>query len=317
MIQQEMKIICKRNIYLVLVFFLVGASLKAQVKIGDNHERINAGSLLELESSNKGVVFPRVALGADLTQWSLNGNDPIDGMVVFNINATVNEEGLYCWFNSKWNHFSSGGNVPELDTLSFNAETRYLFDDGDSTQIPSGRVRIVDSVNVLTQYLSQGYTTEGDIYYVSGDGIYIRNNNATATTLAEGYIYVSTEQQPEHILYAKYPNIPTTYQSSDFQMGVVDTFYQEPDRGKVLNVDLPGSSGKYYAFAVPSEWATPRIFLKIKNSADGGFYVLNNCWNVTRDLEFGGVRYQVWALNVPMRESVMGVVGSKAQFMIE
>ncbi len=303
------------NILVVLSVFL-GRDITAQVKIGDNQNVINAGSLLELESSNKGVIFPRVALNNDLKIWTLKGNNPTDGMVVFNTNSSVNEKGLYCWYNNQWKHFSSGGSSVDLDTLSFNVETRYLYDDGDSAQIPSGRVRVVSNSNDLKQLLANGYTTEGDIYYVSSEGVYIRNNVAGATTVADGYIYVPIKQQKAgHILYANYHTLQTTYDKADFN--VVDTLYQEPDVGRVLNVDLPSSAGNYYAFAVPSEWSSPRIFLKVKNTADGGFYILNNCWSVTRDLEYDGVRYQVWALNVPMRDGVMDIVGSKAQFMIE
>lgn len=312
----KMKIFYKKNIYILFVAFFSVLNMEAQVKIGDNHNTINSGSLLELESTNKGIVFPRVYLDDDLSVWALNGNDAMDGMVVFNTNTT-NDVGLYCWYNNQWNHFSSGGNGEELDSLSFNVETRYLYDDGDRVQIPSGRVRVVDSTGILETLLANDYTTEGDIYYVSGDGVYVRNNNASATTVDDGYIYISTAPKAGHILYANFSSIQSVYDTSQFKLGIADTFYQEPDDAKVLSVDTPSSAGNYYVFAVPSDWTSPRIFLKVKNSADGGFYILNNCWSVTRDLEFEGVRYQVWALDVPMRESVMDIIGSKAQFMIE
>ena len=54
---------------IIAVFSFVNVS--AQVKIGDNHEIINAGSLLELESSNKGFMFPRLSLDNDLTVWKI------------------------------------------------------------------------------------------------------------------------------------------------------------------------------------------------------------------------------------------------------
>ena len=41
---------------------LLQFTVNAQMKIGDNPTTINSASLLELETTNKGFVFPRVAL---------------------------------------------------------------------------------------------------------------------------------------------------------------------------------------------------------------------------------------------------------------
>ena len=48
-------------IFLTLAI-LIGLISSAQVKIGDYVTNVNDSSLLELESVNKGVLFPRVAL---------------------------------------------------------------------------------------------------------------------------------------------------------------------------------------------------------------------------------------------------------------
>lgn len=309
------------NKYIFLLGFALFICLSAssQVKIGDNHKTINAGSLLELESTNKGLMFPRVALNDDLSKWELNGNDTMPGMVVYNTNDVVNNKGLYCWYDGKWNHLSSGGIGAEFDTLSFNTETRILYDDADSVVIPSGRVSVVDSVGVINQLVDNASVNEGDIFYVSGNGLFIRNNNSNATTIADAFIYVPAMPKPGKILYANYDAVKMVHNSDSFALAVNDSFYHEPDEPKILNVPPPSlaDNNGYYAFAVPNEWANPRIFLKVKNSSDGGFYKLNNCWTVTREMEFEGILYQVWTLDVPMRESVMDIVNSKAQFMIE
>lgn len=307
----------KKYIYIGCLAIFSVATMNAQVKIGDNHQTINPGSLLELESSNKGLMFTRIALNNDLTVWTLNGGVAMDGMVVFNTNSTVNSEGLYCWYNSQWNHLTAGGTGTELDTLSFNVDTRMLYDDGDSVEIPSGRVAVVDSVGVLQQNVTN--VSEGDIFYVTGSGLYIRNNDTTATTITDGYIFVPAMPKPGKILYANYDAVQLSYDGKDFDLGVADSFYNEPGKPNIINVPTPSNAGNkgIYAFAVPSDWANPRIYLKVKNSADRGFYKLDNCWTVTREMEYDGMLYQVWTLDVPMRESVMDIVNSKAQFMIE
>lgn len=301
---------------IIALFSIVNVS--AQVKIGDNHEIINAGSLLELESSNKGFMFPRLSLDNDLTVWKLNGNDPIDGMVVFNVNDEINYEGLYCWYNGQWNLFANNGNIVEFDTLHFNSDTRFLYDDEDSVEVASGRVRIVDSVEILQEQLLNGDYLEGDINYVYGEGVYIKNN-IDGATVAESFIFIPANANPGRILYASYNAAEEEFDTTDFKLGDSDTYYNEPNTPILLSVDPPSVSGNngYYAFSVPNTWADPRIFLKVKDSKDGGYYKLNDCWTVYRNMEYEGVLYQVWMMDTPLRESVMDIVDSKAQFMIQ
>ena len=73
----------KIRLYLLVCFILLHVAVDAQMKIGDN-----CASLLELETTNKGLVFPRVSL------TSVSSSLPLDailltGTVVFNTNASV------------------------------------------------------------------------------------------------------------------------------------------------------------------------------------------------------------------------------------
>ncbi len=278
---------------LVAVTLFSIVHLDAQVKIGDNDEIINAGSLLELESLDKGFMFPRLSLDNDLSVWKLNGDDPADGMVVFNINDELNAEGLYCWYNKKWN----------------------LFANDDSVKV---RVSMLDSIEALQQQFDNGELLEGDITYVSGKGVYIKNGIAGAS-FAESFLFMPAISKPGRILYAKSVSVQGIPDVSDFELATQESFYTEPNASTIISVDPPSVSGNngYYAFAVPNSWANPRIFLKVKNSKDNGFFKLNNCWVVTRTMEYEGVLYQVWKLDIPLRDSVMDIVNSKAQFMIE
>ncbi len=75
---------------LLLALVVLSMTLQAQVKIGDNPTTIGASSLLELESTNKGVVLPRVANTAAITT-------PVNGMMIYDISsncAKVYENGV-------------------------------------------------------------------------------------------------------------------------------------------------------------------------------------------------------------------------------
>lgn len=82
-------IISTKKITLVLLLAVFTLFVNAQVKVGDNPTIINKGSILELESTNKGLLFPRVSL-TNTTTWSLAASSvPVAGMMVYNIKTTA------------------------------------------------------------------------------------------------------------------------------------------------------------------------------------------------------------------------------------
>lgn len=69
----------KKSFILLVIVLATNGILKAQVKIGTNPTNINANALLELESTSKGLLFPR------LTTAQINAmTNPPDGMMVYN-----------------------------------------------------------------------------------------------------------------------------------------------------------------------------------------------------------------------------------------
>ena len=72
----------------------------AQVKIGNNPGTINANSLLELESTDKGFLPPRIALNSTASVAPLTGTVP-SGMLVYSTGGTV-PDGYYYWNGTQW-----------------------------------------------------------------------------------------------------------------------------------------------------------------------------------------------------------------------
>ena len=78
-------ITCTKKIALICLLTAFAQFAQAQVKVGDNPTEINKGSILELESSNKGLLFPRVSL-TNTTTWSLAAaSTPVAGMISINL----------------------------------------------------------------------------------------------------------------------------------------------------------------------------------------------------------------------------------------
>lgn len=73
---------------------------QAQVKIGNNPNTIDANSLLELESTNKGFLPPRVALNSAASVAPLTGTVP-SGMLVYSTGGTM-ADGFYYWNGDAW-----------------------------------------------------------------------------------------------------------------------------------------------------------------------------------------------------------------------
>lgn len=94
---------------LVPVFFLLTwiTDVTAQVKIGNNPTTINSNSILELESTNKGFLPPRVALNSFSSVTPLTGTVPA-GMLVFSSGGSL-ADGFYFWNGSLWVPFISDG----------------------------------------------------------------------------------------------------------------------------------------------------------------------------------------------------------------
>ncbi len=72
----------KRRLTLLLAVLGSCTLLQAQVKIGDNPSNISAGSILELESTNKAFTLPRMT-----TVQMQAIPSPLNGMIVFNIDS--------------------------------------------------------------------------------------------------------------------------------------------------------------------------------------------------------------------------------------
>lgn len=89
--------------YIILVIFAMfffNNSLNAQVKIGDNPSTININSMLEIESTNKGFLPPRITLN------NVNAVAPMTapitpGMLVYSSGGMVSD-GYYYWNGTKW-----------------------------------------------------------------------------------------------------------------------------------------------------------------------------------------------------------------------
>lgn len=99
----------------LLICVLSTYFVQAQVKIGNNPNTINSNSLLEMESTNKGFLPPRVALVSLDAVTPLTGTVPA-GMMVYSSGGGI-ADGLYIWDGAKWGTLA----LSQIVTKSANA----------------------------------------------------------------------------------------------------------------------------------------------------------------------------------------------------
>ncbi|WP_412464287.1 beta strand repeat-containing protein [Flavobacterium mekongense] len=116
------------------LLLLTGLCAIAQVKVGDNPTTISPGAALEIESTNKGLVIPRVANTAAVT-------NPVNGMMVYDISSQC----FKGYQNGEW----SGCGMTQSATASILAQIGAEADSPD----------IVPSQVSATQLYSLGVTS--------------------------------------------------------------------------------------------------------------------------------------------------------------
>lgn len=100
----------KRKILICISSLLLFTlAINAQVKIGNNPGTIDANSILEMESTNKGLLAPRVALNDQNSASPLTAPVP-SGMIVYSSGGTLSD-GFYFWNGTKWLAVQSSANV--------------------------------------------------------------------------------------------------------------------------------------------------------------------------------------------------------------
>jgi len=113
-------------IHSLLAALSLGSMAQAQLKVGNNPTTINSSAALEVESTNKGFLPPRVQL-TGVTDTTTIPN-PATGLTVVNINAAgtgsnaVDANTIYYWKGARWSQVADGAFA---STVAATARTAY------------------------------------------------------------------------------------------------------------------------------------------------------------------------------------------------
>lgn len=162
-----------KNLF-VAVLLLVSLYSGAQVKIGNNPNTINNNSLLEMESSDKGFLPPRVELDDLNSIAPLTGTVPA-GMLVFSEGGAL-ADGYYYWNGALWVRLAGGETNMVLksanDTL-LKTETFVLASNDIVLTLPT----ITNADNGLTITI-KNVGSHLDLIVVRGNGAAVIDNGS-------------------------------------------------------------------------------------------------------------------------------------------
>ena len=173
----------KKPFFVLVACLIIGGGATAQVKLGNNPAAINASSLIEMESTNKGMVAPRVAL------TSLNSPSPLSaglltGTTVYNTATagtgvnTVYANHYYFWNGTTWSQVADQDAsivmlVPVLDNTI--TTPPFTHTDGDSYIVPTGATGVwAGNTNKIATWSDNANAW---VFYTP-----VANNQTTVTT---------------------------------------------------------------------------------------------------------------------------------------
>ncbi|SFN18428.1 hypothetical protein SAMN05421741_1023 [Paenimyroides ummariense] len=227
----------KKNL-LPLALLLVGTTAYSQVGIGTLTP--NKSSQLDVVSTNKGILIPRVALENSVDATTITAGN-VNSLLVFNTN-TKNDitPGYYYWFDNKWMRVVNDADVIALDKNTtntsltmVNGELVLTDSDGNIVSIPLSQINIVTTL-VNNNNGTYTYTSEdGTVTVVDVPGSVVNQfedivnsgpvtiNGNTYNTIEE-YIENIVKQNETVTTLVNNNNGTYTYTSEDGTVTVVD-----------------------------------------------------------------------------------------------
>lgn len=159
------------KIIFAICLTLVTFGAQAQMKVGDNPQTINPSAVLDLESNNRGLLLPRVALTATAAAAPLVAH--VAGMTVYNTvtagsGATAVAPGYYYNDGDQWVRIASNTDIPVEPWRVVNSTSQATANTEDIYQ--AGRVAIGTAITSGgIPSFTAGAATVNPTLYVAGD----------------------------------------------------------------------------------------------------------------------------------------------------
>jgi len=238
-----------RSAFGLILFAILPSTLAAQVKLGNNPATIDANSLLELESTDKGILIPRVTLNDASTEDPLSAIVP-EGMLIYSDGGTE-DDGFYYWDGTEWLKFLAGSHLAvrnlsvaakaltnKTTTEVFDNVIAEVFDIGDelyfdvSDPVDYAGGDITINFNFVPMGNEPGDEVQWQIdYKVASDGGTV---DGTTGTLTSGDLVYGAQFEEQDVNFI----IPAA------QLTTAEAIYFKISRIAIVDGNDPSNSGK-------------------------------------------------------------------------
>ena len=171
--------------------FLLSGVMSMQAQVGIGTLNPNNSAMLEVASTDKGILIPRIALASKTDTTTItNGN--VNSLLVFN--TTNNDEiqpGYYYWFEDSWKKLAILEDINQETVTVLNALDaavyEYISEDNTSTiiNVPQDVINnfttITNDENVFNHLVEIIHNNAGNVYYDGSTFTYLDENNVFQT----------------------------------------------------------------------------------------------------------------------------------------
>jgi hypothetical protein len=176
----------KITLLLTACFMLIGITLSAQAKLGDNVTNVNANALLELESTSQGVLFPRMS---STDRDSAFTSDVPNGLLIYNTTEDCLQ--VYNSTQQAWNCLNAdSGTASVTESYQQLSIDRHIISlsNGGSVAIPVAPDNQTLTLNGTALSIRQGNTvdfssianTDSQTLSLTGDVLEISGTNSVS-----------------------------------------------------------------------------------------------------------------------------------------
>ena len=118
----------KYFLILLTILFSIATTEAQNISISNNGALPHASAMLDIKSSNKGLLIPRVSLLSETDVITIV--NPQTSLLIYNTNAALPDgEGHYFWNDTKWSKFATRNNLANLVwNVAGNSSTNTLTD---------------------------------------------------------------------------------------------------------------------------------------------------------------------------------------------
>ncbi|MCE2611470.1 hypothetical protein LVD13_00700 [Flavobacteriaceae bacterium D16] len=159
----------KLKMFLTLTALCLTQLLSGQIKIGDNPQNLDAGSVLELESSNRALVITR------LTTVEMDNLTPLAGALIYNIDT----ECIYYYDGSVWINLCETSAFELTNDAIVNPDTTIVL-------TPVGNQINIEVDEITGLNIADGTITREDYQLGSVGGNIIQNQSITPIKIQAG-----------------------------------------------------------------------------------------------------------------------------------